>query len=95
VAQLRQEPEAKDTGALAKKALEKAKEALSQAQERQKKYADEGRLQKEFEVGDRVYLSTDGLSLRLKGAPTKLLPRRIGPYEILEKLYNFFPFKDK
>jgi hypothetical protein len=34
---------------------------------------------------DRVYLSTDGLNLRPKGAPTKLLPRRIGPYEIREK----------
>jgi hypothetical protein len=71
VAQLRQEPEAKDTGVFAKKALEKAKEA----QERQKKYADESRLKKEFEVGDRVYLSTDRLSLRPKGAPTKLPPK--------------------
>jgi hypothetical protein len=42
-------------------------------------------LQKEFEVEDQVYLSTDGLNLRPKGAPTKLLPRRIRPYES----YNF------
>jgi hypothetical protein len=42
-------------------------------------------MMKEFEVGDKVYLDTQGLNIAPKGFPTKLLPKRVGPFEILEK----------
>ena len=63
-------------------ALEKAKENIQKAQERQITYADEHRRDFSFEVGDRVLLSTANLrSSIIVGAP-KLLPKFIGPYTI-------------
>ena len=74
-----------DRTEVAKFELNRAKELLKDAQERQKKYADMKRRNLEFNVGDKVYLSVDGLNISPKGAPTKLLPRRVGPLTILEK----------
>jgi hypothetical protein len=68
-----------------KKALDTAKSSLQLATERAKKYFDKRRTAKEFEVGDRVLLSTRNLTF--KGANcSKLLPRFIGPYPVEEKI---------
>ena len=39
----------------------------------------------EFEVGDLVYLDLEGINITPKGASRKLLPRRVGPFKILQK----------
>ena len=65
-------------------AIEKAKENLLAAQQRQKKYADEDRREVEFAEGDQVLLSTANLNNELR-AP-KLMPRFIGPFRIKRKV---------
>jgi hypothetical protein len=64
---------------------EEAKRCLEKAQARQKAYADKGRRDVEFHVGQRVLLSTKNLSLQVPGAK-KLWPRWIGPYEIARRI---------
>jgi hypothetical protein len=68
-----------------KEALKNAQSSLQLATERAKKNFDRRRTAKEFEVGDRVWLSTK--NLRFKGENcSKLLPRFIGPYPIEERV---------
>jgi len=62
-------------------ALSMAKEHIRQAQERQRKYADQHRRNVTFDIGDRVLLSTENLRERMTGAP-KFLERFIGPYAV-------------
>lgn len=67
--------------------LQRAKELLRAAQDRQKTYADRKRGDVTYEVGDWVMLDTRNLKLKgpetaTKKARTKLLPRFIGPYQI-------------
>ena len=64
------------------KSLEKAKENLKKAQEKQTKYANHHRRDVRFKVGDQVLLSTANLRNELS-AP-KLAHRYIGPFEICQ-----------
>ncbi|XP_027083473.2 uncharacterized protein [Coffea arabica] len=64
------------------------KQNLKLAQERMKKYADERRSERKFEVGDWVYLRLQPYrqsSMAIRGN-TKLLARYYGPYEVIEKV---------
>ncbi len=65
--------------------LRLAKARLEAAQHRQKAYADQHRTEMEFEVGQRVLLSTK--NLKLKGSGTrKFFPKFIGPFKILKRI---------
>lgn len=64
------------------------RENLSQAQERMKYYADKGRSERAFAVGDWVYLKLQHYkqtSLALQ-RNMKLSPRFYGPYQVLQKV---------
>ena len=57
------------------------------AQSRQKSYADVRRRPLEFEVGDHVFLKVmPKKGVVRSGKHGKLLPRFIGPFEILERI---------
>ncbi|KAL0540954.1 hypothetical protein IC582_020980 [Cucumis melo] len=63
------------------------RERLKTAQDRQKSYADKGRRDLEFEVGDKVFLKLSPWKGVLRfGRKGKLSPRFIRPYEILERI---------
>jgi hypothetical protein len=69
--------------------IQKAKEFIRVAQQRMKSYADRGKVDRTFQVNDRVLLSTK--NLRLKNdegtiARAKLLPKYIGPYTVIESV---------
>lgn len=64
--------------------MELMKENLKIAQSRQKKNADENRREEEYEVGDKVLLST--ADLKYTEGQKKLLDKQIGPYEIIQKI---------
>ena len=72
--------------------IRKVRDAMASAQDRQKHYADRhGRANHErFEVGEQVLLNTATLPKHavstLPGGATKLLPRFIGPYTVLERV---------
>ncbi len=72
--------EASDTIQRMQEAIEKAKENIRVAQERQKKYADQERRQQEYKEGDKVMLSTANLNNDNR-AP-KLAAKYIGPFEV-------------
>ena len=57
---------------------------LRRAQASQKRYADRRRRHVEFEVGDRVFLSTR--NLRLLTPSRKLQDRFVGPFKIVAKV---------
>ena len=69
----------------ARQRLRKAKECLARAKDRQKAYADTGRRELVFEVGQKVLLNVKHLNLRTKGS-SKLLPKWVGPFTISEKI---------
>ena len=57
------------------------------AQEKQKSYADRNQIDKEFKVGDYVYLQVKPKKSSLKiGIHCKLSPCHCGPFEILERI---------
>ncbi|CAL9217276.1 unnamed protein product, partial [Arabidopsis halleri] len=62
---------------------------LLRAQNRMKQYADSHRSQREFQVGDSVYLKLQPYrqqSLKTKGVPHKLSPRFYGPFRVTDKV---------
>ena len=65
--------------------LNEAKKHLHAAQQRQKSYADSKRRFIEYQIGDMVLLSTQDIGLYCSGSP-KLLPRFIGPFQILRRI---------
>lgn len=65
----------------------RAKQALINAQQRQKHYADLRRQEAHFTEGQQVLLSTKYLSLKTTGAK-KLLPRFVGPFSITKVIQN-------
>ncbi|GMI75415.1 hypothetical protein HRI_001210800 [Hibiscus trionum] len=73
----------------AKEDLNKAlREQLMQAQHRMKQYADKKRSEREFQIGDAVYLKLQSYrqtSVALR-KNLKLYARFFGPYEILERI---------
>lgn len=70
-----------------RQAVALARQCLVKAAERMKRQFDKRRKPKEFEVGQRVWLSTR--NLKFKGnLSSKFLPRFIGPYPIAERVGN-------
>lgn len=66
----------------------RARDALAKAQASQAKAYNRSRRTEEFEVGDEVLVNPHSLELveATKGTGRKLIQRRIGPFEITEKL---------
>jgi hypothetical protein len=63
------------------------RQRLTEAQNRQKSYADHRRRDLEFAVGDKVFLKVTPMKgVTRFGKKGKLNPRYIGPYEILERV---------
>ena len=63
---------------------------LKVAQDRQKCYVDKHRVEREFSVGDHVYLRVTARKSSLKlGICAKLSPRNCGPFEVLERIGPF------
>ena len=62
------------------------REHLVTAQDRQNKYADGHRLDRHFSIGDRVFLRVRSRKSPIHyGKGSKLAPRFVGPFEILER----------
>ena len=68
-------------------AIQQAKEYIRVAQQRLKAYADKSRVDKSFNLGEKVLLSTKNLKLKnddRTAARATLLPKFVGPYKIIE-----------
>ena len=65
-------------------ALTFARNCLIAAQQRQKAYADQRRVEKVFSVGDKVLLNTKHLNIKHAETNRKLLPKWIGPFEVVQ-----------
>jgi hypothetical protein len=61
-----------------------ARKCLIAAQQRQKAFADKNRVEKTLKVGDKVLLSTKYLNLKHSKKYRKLLPKWIGPFEVVQ-----------
>jgi hypothetical protein len=61
-----------------------ARICLIAAQQRQKALADKNRVEKTLKVGDKVLLSTKYLNLKHSKKSRKLLPKWIGPFEVVQ-----------
>jgi hypothetical protein len=61
-----------------------ARKCLIAAQQRQKALADKNRVEKTLKVGDKVLLSTKYLNLKHSKKSRKLLPKWIGPFEVVQ-----------
>ena len=82
-------PSAHATLSKVHESLERAKECMRAAQSRDKLYADSKTRPIEFEVGQRVLLSTKNLHITKKQSSTltkKLMPRYIGPFKVLRRV---------
>ena len=65
----------------------KIRHNLKVDQDRQKSYADKHWVNREFSVGDHVYLRVRAKKSSLKlGSCAKLSPRYCGPFEVLERI---------
>jgi hypothetical protein len=61
-----------------------ARKCLMAAQQRQKAFADKNRVEKTLKVGDKMLLSTKYLNLKHSKKSRKLLPKWIGPFEVVQ-----------
>jgi hypothetical protein len=61
-----------------------ARKCLIAAQQRQKAFADQRRVEKVYKVGGKVLLSTKYLNLKHSESSRKLLPKWIGPFEVVQ-----------
>jgi hypothetical protein len=67
--------------------VQRIREHLLTAQDRQKKYADAHRIDRQFSVGDKVFLRVRPRKSPIRyGKGSKLAPRFVGPFEILERI---------
>jgi hypothetical protein len=66
--------------------LESAKNHLLRSQQQQSKSANRKRRDFVFCVGEKVWLSTKNIKFVTQGPTTKLNPKFIGPFEIIEKI---------
>ena len=57
---------------------------LQAAQQRQKRYADEHRIEVQYEIGQLVWLNSQHVTTKAVGS-CKMLPRWLGPFKILAK----------
>jgi hypothetical protein len=64
--------------------LSLARKLLIAAQQRQKALADKRRVDRVYKVGDKVLLSTKYLNLKHREPSRKLLPKWIGPFEVVQ-----------
>jgi hypothetical protein len=66
--------------------MEKIRQRIKEAQGRQKSYVDVHRVDRSYEVGDRVFLRVKLHKSSIKfGKDDKLSPRFMGPFKIVEK----------
>jgi hypothetical protein len=65
-------------------ALNFARKSLIAAQQRQKALADKHHIDEVYKVGDKVPLSTKYLNLKHSKKSRKLLPKWIGPFEVVQ-----------
>jgi hypothetical protein len=61
-----------------------ARKCLIAAQQRHKAFADQRHVEKIYRVGDKVLLSTKYLNLKHSKTSRKLLPKWIGPFEVVQ-----------
>jgi hypothetical protein len=61
-----------------------ARKCLIAAQQRQKALADKRRLDQVYKVGEKILLSTKYLNLKHSESSRKLLPKWIGPFEVVQ-----------
>ena len=62
------------------------RQRIKEAQDRQKTYANAHRVDRSYEVDDRVFLRVKPHKSSIKfGKGAKLSPRFVGPFELLEK----------
>ena len=67
--------------------IARAKRSMFAAQQRQKRYHDNNRTDKQFAVGDQVLLSTANLALKiLRNGTRKLAPKWVGPFTVTERV---------
>ncbi|KAJ5290754.1 gag/polymerase/env polyprotein [Penicillium angulare] len=71
-----------------KSVWEEVRHSISEAQSRQKSYADRSRRPVDFDVDDMVFLSTK--HLRLERPSRKLSEKALGPFRITEKVGNSY-----
>ena len=64
--------------------LDRAKQCMLAAQNRDKAYADKRSRPQKFEVGQRVLLSTKNLHFKKTDLSKKLISRFIGPFKVLK-----------
>ena len=65
----------------------KIRQNLKAAQDRQKNYPDKHKVDREFSVGDHVYLRVRAKKSSLKiGSCAKIFARYCGPFELLERI---------
>lgn len=65
--------------------LQRAKQCLQNAQQRQKLYADKKRRPMTYHVGDQVLLSVKHFNIR-KEVAKKLAPRYVGPFKVIRQI---------
>jgi hypothetical protein len=66
--------------------MQSIRQRIKEAQDRQKSYADAHRVDRSYEVGDRVFLRVKPHKSAIKfGKGAKLSPRFVGPFEVVEK----------
>ena len=70
------------------KEVVKIRKNMKASQDRQKSYVDKHRVDKEFSVGDHVYLKVRARKSSLNlGSCVKLSSRYHGPFEVLERIW--------
>jgi hypothetical protein len=65
---------------------DRARTVLIASQQRQKAFADRKRVEQTYAVGDQVLLSTKNMMLKHAERSRKLLPKWVGPFEIVQKV---------
>jgi hypothetical protein len=66
--------------------ISKLKENLAQSQARIKKYADQGRFERHFNVGDMVYVKLQPFGQLSLHQSLKLTTKFYGPFKVLQKI---------